>query len=123
MAEVATKPKPATQSLRAHELRVPAALFDGAVHRTSGLSDDVLKTLETGQRGTIEALGAFVITLEEALPKQVAGTSEMVKKVTESGLEMTDRLVHTDYHFVRSIIEGVAKSLSAEDGAARTSAR
>ena len=118
MAEVAIKTKPDVHSLSDHELRIPTALFGGVVDRTSTLSEHLLKSLETSQRATIEALGAFVVTLEEAMPRQVASTSEVVKQITDSGVEMTDRLVHADYHFLRTVIEGIAKSLSSQDGAA-----
>ena len=40
------------------------------VERTSELSDGVLKSLETGERTAIEALGQFLITIEEALPQR-----------------------------------------------------
>ena len=77
----------------------------------------MLKSLEAGERAAIEALGQFVITVEEALPQEAAGTSEVAKKVTESGLEMADRLVHTQYDVLRDVIDSAAKALSSRDGA------
>ena len=122
MAEVATKPKPVVKSSQAsvtHQLASPirAARRAHIVERTSKLSDDVLKSLEAGERAAIEALGQFVITAEEALPQEVAGTSEVAKKVTESGLEMADRLVHTQYDVLHDVIDSAAKALSSRDGA------
>ncbi len=75
------------------------------------------------ERAAIEALGQFVITIEEALPQEVAGTSEVAKMVTESGLEMTDRLVHAQYDVLRDVIASVAKSLSSGEGAKPKAAR
>ena len=41
----------------------------------------------------------------------------MAKKITESGFEMADRLVHTMNDFARKVIDSAAKSLSGHDGA------
>jgi hypothetical protein len=38
-----------------------------------------------------------VVSVEEALPEEVAGTSEVAKKITESALEMADRPIQTGY--------------------------
>jgi len=131
MAEIATKPKPVpepsipkpvsepSESSATHQLVSPIGVVRRVhiVERTSKLSDDVLKSLDSGERAAIEALGRFVITIEEALPQEVAGTSEVAKKVTESGLELADRLVHTQYDILRDVIASVAKSLSSGNGA------
>jgi hypothetical protein len=45
------------------------------------------------------------------LPQEVAGTSEVAKKITESGLQMADRLIHTQYEFLRKVIDGAGKSV------------
>jgi hypothetical protein len=116
MAETATKPKPVVTN-GIHEFGIPAIRLSTFVDRTSELSDEVLKSLEAGERATIEAMGQFLVAVEEALPQEVTGTTEVAKKITESGLEMTDRLVHTGYHFLRSVIDSLAKSLSIGDGA------
>ena len=68
-----------------------------------------------GERAAIEAVGEFVITIEEALPKEVTGTAEVAKQVTESGFVMTDRLVHTGNGLLRDVVHSAAKSLSRHD--------
>jgi hypothetical protein len=88
-----------------------------AVDRGAELSDGVLKSLEASERAALEAVGEFVITIEEALPQEVASTSDVAKKITESGFEMADRLVHTMNDFVRKVIDSAAKSLISHDGA------
>ena len=128
MAEIATKPKPVpkpSESSAAQPLVSPIGVARQVhiVERTSKLSDEVLKSLEAGERAAIAALGKFVITIEEALPQEVAGTSEVAKKVTESGLELADRLVHTQYDILRDVIASVAKSLSSGNGAKRKAAQ
>ena len=122
MAEIATKPKPAPKSpasleLHAPSVRVPAIPLTAVIDRTSGLSDEVIASLETSERAAIDAVGQFVITLEDALPEEVAATSEVAKKITGSALQMADRLVHTGHDLVRSAIDSIAKSLSAHHGA------
>ncbi len=75
------------------------------------------RRLRLASEAAIEAVGQFVMAVEEALPQEVAGTFEVAKKITESGLEMTDRLVHTQYEFLRKASDSTAKSLRSRDGA------
>ena len=123
MAEITTKPKPVVKTSATHQRDIPAARLVNVVDRTSELSDEVLKSFEAGERSAIEALGQFLITVEEALPQEVADTSEVAKKITESGLEMADRLVHAEYDLLRNVIDSTAKSLSSRDGAKPKAAR
>ena len=51
------------------------------------------------------------------MPQEVADTSEVAKKITESGLQMADRLIHTQYEFLRKVIDSTAKSLHSRDRA------
>ncbi|MGO9789319.1 MAG: hypothetical protein ACLP8S_07300 [Solirubrobacteraceae bacterium] len=117
MTETTTKTRPLVTTQADHQLGIPAARLSSVVDRTTMLSEEVLESLETSQRAAIEALGQFVIAIEEAFPQQVAGTSDVAKKITESGLQMTDRLVHAQHDFLRSAISSTAKSLSIRDGA------
>ena len=112
MAEATIKPKPVVKD----PPRIAMAPFSGVVERTSVLSDELLASLETGERAAIESLGQFVVAVEEALPQEVAGTAEVAKKVTESGVEMTDGLIHAQSAFLRKAIHSLAKALS-RDGA------
>ena len=118
MAEIATKPKPVAKTYEpvVHELGIPAVRLADVVDRTEELSDEVLQSLDTGERAAIEAVGQFLITIEEAVPQEVAGTSDVAKKITESGLEMADRLVHTEYKLLRNVVASTAKSLSSREG-------
>jgi len=119
----ATKPSPVlahqyASNHRASNLRgIPAARFATVVDRTSELSDEVLMSLEAGQQAAIEAVGRFLVTIEEGLPEEVNGTSEVAKKITESGLEMAQQLSHTLYRVLRQLIDSTGKSLSGRDGA------
>jgi hypothetical protein len=117
MAEITTKPKPVVKTPATHRRGIPTVRLASVVDRTSEMSDEVLKSLEAGERAAIETVGQFVITVEEALPQEVAGTSDVAKKITESGLEMADRLVHTGHDFLRSVVDSTARALSSHDGA------
>jgi hypothetical protein len=117
MAETTTKPKPVVTISANGQRGTAVARFSGVVDRTSVLSDELLTSLETGERAAIEALRQFLVTIEDAVPQEVTGTAEVAKKITESGQEMTDRLVHTQYEFLRKAIASTAKALRSRDGA------
>ncbi len=117
MTETTTKTRPVVKTQTDHQLGIPAARLSSVVDRTTMLSEEVLKSLEASERAAVEALGQFVIAIEEAFPQEVAGTSDVAKKITEAGLQMVDRLVHTQHEFLRSAIGSTAKSLSIRDGA------
>ncbi len=117
MAETITKPKPVVKTSVARQRGIPAARLGSVVERTTWLSDELLKSLDAGERAAIEAVGRFLISVEDALPQEVAGTSDVAKKVTESGLEMADRLIHTEYAFLRHVIDSAGTSLSIGGGA------
>jgi hypothetical protein len=106
-----------------HQRDIPSAGPVTVVERTAELSDEVLEALEAGQRAAIDAVGRFLVTVEEALPQEVQGTSEVAKKITESGLEMADRLVHTQYDFLRKVIDSIAKALSSRNAARPSAAK
>lgn len=117
MAEATTKPKPVVRSSANHQRGTAAPRFAELLDRTSELSDELVKSLESAERAAVGAIGQFVIVLEEALPQEVAGTSEVAKKITESGLEMTDRLIHTQHELLHKVIESSAKSVGRRGGA------
>jgi hypothetical protein len=102
------------------ERGIPALRRAMVVDRTTELSDEVLESIEVGQRAAIGALGRFLVTVEDALPREVQGTSEVAKTITESGLEMADQLVHTQYDFLRKVVHSTGKSLSSRNGAKPT---
>ncbi|MGZ4306321.1 MAG: hypothetical protein ACXVEW_09785 [Solirubrobacteraceae bacterium] len=116
MAATANKSK-AGESRVSHEPGIPTIRFAGVVDRTAELSGEVLTSLEKGERAAIEAVQEFIITLEEELPHEVVGTSEVARTITRSGTEMVDRLVHTQYTLLRNIVDSTAKSLIRHDGA------
>jgi len=106
--------KPAAARTREHKQTSP-------VGRTGELSDEVLRSLESGQRAAIEAVRKFVDTVDEKLPalgerpsrrgERPSGRQEVV----DAAMEMADRLVHTQYDFIRNVVRSAGKALSRED--------
>ena len=86
----------------------------GAAARTSELSEEVLKSLESGQRAAIEAVRKFVDTVDEALPA-VGERPSRRQEIVDAAMEMADRLVRTQYDFLRHVVQSAGKTLSRPD--------
>lgn len=81
-----------------------------AVDKTTELSEEVLDSVEKGQRAAIEAVRKFIDTVDQALPAVGEGPSRR-QEIVDSAMEMADRLVHTQYDFIRKVIDSAGKSL------------
>ncbi len=112
---------PETKSRQGPPAAKPAAARDpGAVktkrntrdtvERTTELSDDVLRDLEDGAHSAIEAVRKFLGTVDEALPPDRDGQSR-AEEITDSALEMAQRLVHTQAEFLRKVVDSAGRSL------------
>jgi len=112
-----THPSGGVKTQTTRQLDIPAVRLVTVVERTTELSGEVLKSVEEGERAAIEASGRFVVTVEEAVQQEVEGTFEVAKKITESGFETADQLVHTQYDFLRKVIDSTAESVSGRNGA------
>jgi hypothetical protein len=87
-----------------------------AVDRTSELSDDVLKSLETGSRAAIEAVRKFVDVVDEALPALPHGERPSRRReIVDAAMDMADRLVKTQYEFLRTVVQSAETTLSREE--------
>ena len=114
---------PATKAQRSEAARKAAATrrrhaMKGKQHeqaspieRTSELSDEVLKSLESGQRAAIEAVRKFVDTVDEALPA-IGERPSRRQDIVDAAMEMADRLVHTQYDFLRHVVQSAGKTQS-----------
>ncbi len=107
----ARKARAAPRSSGRHDARSTAK-------RTAELSEDVLKSLDDGARSAIEAVRKFVETVDEALPPHGEGPSRR-EEITDSALEMAQRLVHTQYDFLRKVVDSAGKSLARSDDDAK----
>jgi hypothetical protein len=102
----AAKQEPATRKPRAARRD-----SDAAVQRGTELSEDVLKSLDEGARAAIDAVGKFADTVDRVLPPRGEGPSRR-EEITDSALEMAQRLVHTQYEFLSKVVDGAGKSLT-----------
>jgi len=86
------------------------------IDRTSELSDEVLKSLESGSRAAIEAVRKFVDVVDEALPALPHGEGPSRRReIVDAAMDMADRLVKTQYEFLRSVVQSAATAVSREE--------
>jgi len=80
-AEVAQKPHTAAKPPSGDAEGRPAERRSNVVERTTETTAERLESLETGALGAIDAVGKFVISIEDGLTDQVNSTSAVVKKL------------------------------------------
>jgi len=120
MPETKTQRRPAAKkkvAAPAHSASDRQRRAREAVDRTTELSEDVLKSLDEGARTAIDAVRKFVETVDKELPPRGEGPSRR-EEITDSALEMAQRLVHTQYEFLRKVVDSAGKTLSRSDDAA-----
>jgi hypothetical protein len=83
-----------------------------AVERTTELSEEVLQSVESGERAAIDAVRKFVDTVDEKLPSLGDEHPSTRQDIIDAALELADRLVHTQYDFLRNVVDSAGKSLS-----------
>lgn len=101
---------PTSRSSAAADMGASAGLRDTAV-RTAELSEEVLKSVEAGQRAAIEAVRKFVDAVDEVIPA-IGDRPSRRETVINAALEMADTLVTTQYDFLRSAVRSAVRSLS-----------
>ena len=84
------------------------------VDKTTELSEEALGSVKTGQQHAIAAVRSFVDTAERTLTGEDPSKRQ---EVIDSALQMADRLVKTEYDFLRSIVHSAGKSLGASTDA------
>ena len=82
-----------------------------AVDRTADLSQEVLKSVEAGQRAALAAVRRFIDTVDEALPA-IGDRPSRRETVIDAALDMADKLVTTQYDFLRSVVRSADQSLN-----------
>jgi hypothetical protein len=94
--------------------KTAASTAQTVVERAADLSDDVLKSVGAGQRAAIDAVRKFVDTVDEALPAKDDHPSRR-ETVIDAALDMADRLVTTQYEFLRSVVRSADRTLRKPD--------
>jgi len=82
-----------------------------AAARTGDLSEAVLKSVEAGQLAALDAVRKFLDAVDEALPA-IGNRPSRRETVIDAALEMADRLVTTQYDFLRSVVRSADRSLN-----------
>jgi len=100
------KPSPTNGRQAAAHRRTPRT----PVNRTAELSEEVLSEVEAGQRAAIDAVKTFVDTVDQKLLPHDEVPSRR-QDVVDAAMEMADRLVQTQYEFLRKVVRSAGKSL------------
>ncbi len=119
-AATAKAPAPKARAAKAPQPRASteaktdrAAKVKSAAAKTADLSQDVFTSVEAGQRTAIAAVRQFVDTVDEALPSGVHPSRR--ETVIDAALDMADKLVTTQYQFLRSVVRSADRSLRLSD--------
>jgi hypothetical protein len=86
-----------------------------AVGRTTNVPDEVLRSVESAQRAAIDAVHKFVDIVDEKLPAAGDGHPSRRQEIVDAALDMSDRLVRTQYEFLRSLVDSAGKTLRRGD--------
>ena len=78
--------------------------------RTAEMSAEVLRAVEDGQRAAIAAVRKFVDTVDEVIPA-LGDRPSRREQVIDAALDMADKLVTTQYDFLRSVVRSTDRSL------------
>jgi hypothetical protein len=83
----------------------------GTVERTTELSERVLEQVKQSQESAIEAVRKFMESVDEALPHGESPSRR--QEVIDSALEMSEKLVHTQYGFLTNVVHSAGEALGA----------
>jgi hypothetical protein len=108
-AKKSTK-KAATPAARAGAEKSAVPMQRAAVSSAAELSEEVLTSVEAGQRAAIEAVRRFVETVDEVVPT-IGDRPSRREKVIDAALDMADKLVTTQYDFLRNVVREAARTL------------
>lgn len=82
----------------------------GTVETTTELSERVLEQIKESQEAAIEAVRKFMASVDEALPPDSESPSRR-QEIVDSALEMSGRLVKTQYDFLSHVVRSAGEAL------------
>jgi hypothetical protein len=86
----------------------------GTVERTTELSEQVLEQIKGSQESAIEAVRRFMESVDDALPPHSEGESHSRRQeVIDSALEMSEKLVKTQYDFLTNVVRSAGEALGS----------
>lgn len=77
--------------------------------RATELSDEVLEEVKEGQQAAIKAVRGFTESLDKTLEEGEAPSQR--EEIVDAALKMADRLVETQYEFLRKVVHSAGKSV------------
>ena len=78
-------------------------------------TDSVLEAVKNGQQRAIDAVRKFVDTVDQSLPLGGEDPSKR-QEVIDSALDMADKLVATQYDFLRTVVQAAGSALRSGGG-------
>jgi hypothetical protein len=110
---------PSAGSTREEEGKMPTASqahedasSRDTVEKTTELSEQVLEQVKGSQQKAIEAVRKFMESVDKALPPHGENPSRR-QEVIDSALEMSERLVQTQYDFLTDVVHSAGEALGA----------
>jgi hypothetical protein len=100
----AARPSAAAKTSTSAELKRAAT-------KGADLSDAVLKSVEAGQLAALDAVREFLDSVDEVLPA-IGDRPSRRATVIDAALEMADKLVTTQYDFIRSVVRSADRTLN-----------
>jgi hypothetical protein len=83
--------------------------------RPMELSEEVLEEIKAGQEAAIEAVRNFAKSVDKSL--EGAESPSQAEEIVDSALKMADRLVETQYDFLKKVVQSAGESLGASSDA------
>jgi hypothetical protein len=82
----------------------------GAAEKTTELSEQVLDELKRGQQSALEAVRNFTQSVDRAMHGEDRSKRQ---EVIDAALEMSKKLVQTQYDFLRSVVHSAGETIGA----------
>ena len=79
------------------------------------LSEEVLEEIKEGQEAAIGAVRGFVSSVDETLAG--SASPSQVEKIVDSALTMADKLVETQYDFLKKVVHSAGEAVGGGEEA------
>ena len=113
-AEVAQKPHTAAKPPSGDAEGRPAERRSNVVERTTETTAERLESLETGALGAIDAVGKFVISIEDGLSEQINTTSAVAKKLVIAIEDGLSEQVNSTSAVVKKLVVAIPDALTEQ---------
>lgn len=81
--------------------------------QSAELSEDVLEEIKDGQQAAIGAVRNFVGSVDKTLSG--SASPSQVEEIVDSALKMADKLVETQYKFLKEVVHSAGESVGSGD--------